>query len=117
MRRFLIVVLLGLLMVGVESCHKNKYCQCYAYVDGEDIALGEDIDISAMTYDEVEALEGKYKYNLYVIESGTCSDKSKEIQWVGQQVTCKEVSTKVDASWLWSLFNKNNNNNNNNTNH
>lgn len=105
MRKLLIVAILAGLLLGFESCHKHKYCQCYAFIDGEDVPLGEDVDLSTMVADSIEALDNA-RYNVYIIESGTCNDKAKEITGWGQ-VTCREVSPKYDASWLTGMFNKN----------
>lgn len=100
-----------LLLTGFNSCHKHKYCQCYAFVDGESIPLGEDTpDLTQMTAAAIDSLDSSY--NIYIIESGTCNDKAKEIKGWGQ-VTCREVSPKYDSSWFTNLFNKNKNNNSN----
>ena len=116
MKKLLIVAVMALMLLGFDSCQKHKYCQCYAYIDGEDVPLGEDLDISSMTAANIEeSLETKYKYNLYIIESGTCNDKAKEIVGWGNRVTCREVDTKTDNSWFENLFNHSNNNNNNNS--
>lgn len=121
MKKILIIVTLALMMVSFDSCRKNKYCQCYAFIDGEDISLGDDLDIESMTEEQLEALEAKYKYNLYVIEHGNCSDKAKEIVGWGGHITCKEVDPKdPDGTWFERLFDQllggsHNNNNNNNS--
>ena len=65
---------------------------------------GEDIDLSSMTATNIDSLDASY--NVYIIESGTCNDKAKEIVGWGQ-VTCREVNPKYDSSWLQNLFNKN----------
>ena len=111
MKKIVFLVLTSLLLVGFNSCQKHKYCQCYAYVDGEDIPLGEDVNISEMTAAALDSLDSSY--NVYIIESGTCNDKAKEIVGWGQ-VTCREVSPKYDSSWLTELFSKKNNNTNTN---
>lgn len=110
MKKIVFLVLAALLIVGFSSCHKHRYCQCYAYVDGEDIPLGEDVNITEMTAAALDSLDSTY--NVYIIESGTCNDKAKEIVGWGQ-VTCREVSPKYDSSWFTELFNKNKTNNNN----
>lgn len=95
--RFLAVVLV---LMAMSSCNKTKYCQCFAFIDNEDIPLGEDY---------------------YIVEDGTCNDKAKEIFGWGA-VTCKEVSVESENdSWYSSILNffkpNNNNNNNSNNNH
>ena len=123
MKKFLIVAAIALMMMGFDSCQKNKYCQCYAIVDDEDVALGEDLAIGSMTEEQILALDAKYKYNLYIIEHGTCNDKKKEIVGWGNQVSCVEVDPMdPDGSWFERLFNKmfggsssNNSNNSNNS--
>ena len=122
MKRILIIMALACLLVGFDSCQKNRYCQCYAYVDGEDIPMGEDdLDFSAMTEEQIQALEAIYKYNMYIMEEGNCNDKAREFSGWGQ-VACKEVDPKdPDGSWFERIYNKlfgnhNNNNNNNNNN-
>ena len=87
MKRFLMIAALSVLLIGLGSCQKNKYCQCYAYVEGEDISLGEDLDVGAMTEEQIEAWDSRDNYNLYIIEHGNCSDKAREITGWGQ-VTC-----------------------------
>lgn len=113
MKKLLIIAAMALLAFGFESCQKNKYCQCYATVDGESVPLGEDppTDLGNLTASEIEDLDPKY--NVYIIESGTCNDKAKEISGWGQ-VTCQEVDPKSDGNWFTNLFGGNNNNNNNN---
>ena len=69
MKRFLIVLAVALLALTVSSCQKVKYCQCSAFIDNEDVPLGDDY---------------------YMVENGTCNDKAKEIVGWGT-VTCKEV--------------------------
>ena len=115
------VTALLVLLLGLGSCQKNKYCQCYAFVDGEDISLGEDLDVGNMTEEQIEAWDAKSNYNLYIIEEGNCSDKAREISGWGQ-VTCKEVDPKEpEGSWFERMYDKlfggHNNNNNNNNNH
>lgn len=95
MKKFLIVVAFSLCGLALVSCQKVKYCQCSAFINNEDVALGEDY---------------------YMIERGTCNDKAKEIVGWGT-VTCKEVKVEDEEGWLWNLFHQNNNNNNNNNNH
>ena len=88
--RFLAVVLV---LMAMSACDKTKYCQCFAFIDNEDIPLGEDY---------------------YIVENGTCNDKAKEIVGWGA-VTCKEVEVESEeGSWFWNLFNHSSNNNNNN---
>lgn len=121
MKRLLMVTALSVLLLGLGSCQKNKYCQCYAFVDGEDISLGEDLDVGNMTEEQIEAWDAKSNYNLYIIEEGNCSDKAREISGWGQ-VTCKEVDPKEpEGSWFERMYDKlfggHNNNNNNNNNH
>ena len=115
MKKLLFVAVIALLAFGLDSCQKNKYCQCYAMVDGESVPLGEDppAELSSLTAEEIDALDPKY--NVYIIESGTCNDKAKEISGWGQ-VTCQEVDPKSDGNWFSNLFGGNNNNNNNNNN-
>ncbi|MBR6878923.1 MAG: hypothetical protein IKM95_06030 [Bacteroidales bacterium] len=98
MKRFLRLSAVMLMLVLASSCTKTKYCQCFAYINNEDIALGEDY---------------------YIVENGTCNDKAKEIVGWGA-VTCKEVNVESeDDSWyskILNFFKPNNNNNNNNHN-
>ena len=115
MKRFLFVATMAFLMLALGSCQKNKYCQCYAYVDGEDISLGEDLDVGNMTEEQIEAWNARDNYNLYIIEDGNCSDKAKEIVGWGQ-VTCKEVDLEEDESWFEHLWNQLTNHNQNNNN-
>ena len=126
MKKSILIIALLTLGLAFSSCQKLKYCQCYASVDGEDIALGEDLDVENMTEEQIEALTAKYKYNLYTMEHGTCNDKQNEIVGWGQ-VKCVEVDPKdPEGTWYERLFNKlfggshnnnsNNNNNNNNNN-
>ena len=104
MKKVWIIAVLAALLIGFDSCQKHKYCQCYAYIDGEDVPLGDDIDLSELVADSIEALSPKY--NVYIIESGTCDDKEKEIVGWGR-VNCVEVSPKFDTSWFTNLFNNN----------
>ena len=94
MKRVLRLSAVMLMLVLASSCTKTKYCQCYAFIDNEDIALGDDY---------------------YIVENGTCNDKAKEIVGWGA-VTCKEVNIdSEDDNWLskiLNIFNKNNNQNN-----
>ena len=113
MKKLLLFVVLAALLVGFDSCKKHKYCQCYAVVDGEDVSMGEDIDLSNMTASAIDSLDSRY--NVYIIETGTCNDKAREIVGWGQ-VTCREIDPKNDTDWLSKLFNKNKNKNNNNNN-
>lgn len=122
MKRFLMIAALSVLLIGLGSCQKNKYCQCYAYVEGEDISLGEDLDVGAMTEEQIEAWNARDNYNLYIIEHGNCSDKAREITGWGQ-VTCREVDPKSpEGTWFERIYNQlfggghNNNSNNNNNN-
>ena len=124
MRKCLFLLAVLVLTLGVVSCQKNTYCQCFAINDdNEDISLGEDVDIESMTEETLLTLiqNDNFKENVYVIEEGTCSDKAKEITGWGQ-VTCKEVDPKdPEGTWYERIFNKlfgggNNNNNNNNGN-
>lgn len=105
----LLFALLAVMLISFDSCKKQKYCQCYAVVDGKDVSLGEDIELGEMTAAAIDSLDARY--NVYIIETGTCNDKAKEIVGWGQ-VTCREVSPKADTNWLSNLFNKNKNNNN-----
>ena len=92
-KRFLLLSL-SLMLLAFSSCQKTKYCQCYAFIDNEDIPLGEDY---------------------YTLEHGTCNDKAKEIVGWGN-VTCREVEVEEEGNWFWDLFNQSNNNNHNNNN-
>ena len=116
MKKNLLVVLLIVIGLGFSSCQKSRYCQCYAIVDDETIAFGDDIDVSEMTATQLDQLEQRYKYNLFVIErEHSCDDKEKEFKGWGQ-VVCEEADPKMDDSWWRRLFNRDNNNNNNNNN-
>lgn len=79
-----LIILAALLLLAATSCTKVKYCQCFAYIDNEDVMLGEDY---------------------YMMEHGTCNDKAKEIVGWGQ-VTCKEVDMEEDESWWEQIFNQ-----------
>ena len=95
MKKIGIILMLTISLASFSSCNKTKYCQCYAFVNNEDIPLGEDY---------------------YMVEHGTCNDKAKEIVGWGN-VTCREVEVETEEeNWFWSLFNHNNNNHNNNNN-
>ena len=63
----------------------------YAYVDNEDVMLGDDY---------------------YMMEHGTCNDKAKEIVGWGQ-VTCKEVNVEEDENWFEHIIHQITNHNNN----
>ena len=112
MKKLLLFALLAVMLIGFDSCKKQRFCQCYAVVDGKDVSLGEDVELSQMTAATIDSLDSRY--NVYIIETGTCNDKAKEIVGWGQ-VTCREVSPKADTSWLSNLFNRNKNKNNNNS--
>lgn len=105
----MLIALLLLFGLGLASCQKNTYCQCYAYVDDEDVSLGDDaIDFSSLTETQIDSLKAKYKYNLYILDEGSCNDKAAEIQgW--NRVACVQVNPKMDTSWLLKLFSKNKN--------
>lgn len=94
MKKLLIIMAFVFCGLALASCQKVKYCQCSAFIDNEDVALGEDY---------------------YMIEHGTCNDKAKEIVGWGT-VTCKQVDVEEDGNWFTNLFNHNNHNNNNNNN-
>ena len=121
MKRIFVLTAMFILALGLNSCQKYKYCQCYAFVDGEDIALGEDFDVTSMTEEQILALNTSND-NVYIMEHGTCNDKAREFTGWGQ-VTCREVDPKEpDGTWFERLYEKllggshNNNNNNNNNN-
>ena len=84
MKKRFFAIAVALLLMTVTSCSKVKYCQCFAFVDNEDVMLGDDY---------------------YMIEHGTCNDKAKEILGWGQ-VTCKEVDVDDDESWFEHLWNQ-----------
>ncbi len=120
MKKSVLLIALSLLVLAFTSCQKYKYCQCYAVVDGEDLGMGEDLEVAAMTEEQLAALNTNND-NLYVMEHGTCNDKAKEFSGWGQ-VTCREVDPKdPDGTWYERLFdnlfggsNHNNNNSGNN---
>ena len=117
MKKSLIVLLLVFLGLGLGSCQKSRYCQCYAIINDETVAFGDDIEVGDMTASQLDGLEQRYKYNLFVIErQHSCDDKEKEFQGWGQ-VVCEEADPKMDDSWFMRLFNRNKDNNNNNNNH
>lgn len=116
MKKLLLVILLVCMGLGLGSCQKSRYCQCYAMVEDETVAFGEELDVEDMTASQLDALDQRHRYNLFVIErQNSCDDKENEIQGWGQ-VVCEEVDPKMDDSWWRNLFNRNNNNNNNNSN-
>lgn len=84
MKKILFVLAAVVLLMGASSCNKVKYCQCFAYIDNEDVMLGDDY---------------------YMMEHGTCNDKAKEIVGWGQ-VTCKEVKLEEDESWFEHIINQ-----------
>ena len=120
MKKSVLLIAFSLLVLAFTSCQKYKYCQCYAVVDGEDLGMGEDLEVAAMTEEQLAALNTNND-NLYVMEHGTCNDKAKEFSGWGQ-VTCREVDPKdPDGTWYERLFdnlfggsNHNNNNSGNN---
>lgn len=95
MKKGLYIIALITMALAFSSCQKTKYCQCFAFVDNEDVQLGEDY---------------------YMMEHGTCNDKAKEI--VGwPQVTCKEITfEEEEGPWYERLFNTLFNHNSNNQN-
>lgn len=112
MRKLLVVTLLILVGLGFESCHKSKYCQCYAIIGDETVPFGDDLNVEEYTTTQLDSLPTRYKYNLFVIDhQRSCDDKEKEFSGWGQ-VVCEEVDPKVDYNWLTSLFKRDNNNNN-----
>lgn len=118
MKKSIVIIALSLLTLAFASCQKYKYCQCYAVVDGEDIGMGEDLEVTVLTEEQIAALNTNND-NLYVMEHGTCNDKAKEFTGWGQ-VTCREVDPKdPDGTWYERIFNQlfgggtNNNSNNN----
>ena len=118
MKKSIVIIALFLLTLAFASCQKYKYCQCYAVVDGEDIGMGEDLEVTVLTEEQIAALNTNND-NLYVMEHGTCNDKAKEFTGWGQ-VTCREVDPKdPDGTWYERIFNQlfgggtNNNSNNN----
>ena len=113
----MIVSLMILMGVGLASCQKSRYCQCYAIVDDETVFFGDDIIVEEYTATQLDSMDNRYNYNLFVIDHHrTCDEKEKEFSGWGQ-VVCEEADPKVDYSWFTSLFNRNKNNNNNNNNH
>ena len=85
MKKKFFIIAFALMTLTFASCQKVKYCQCFAYVDNEDVQLGDDY---------------------YMMEHGTCNDKAKEIVGWGQ-VTCKEVNLdENEGSWFEQLINK-----------
>ena len=103
MKKSVLLIALSLLVLAFTSCQKYKYCQCYAVVDGEDLGMGEDLEVTAMTEEQLAALNTNND-NLYVMEHGTCNDKAKEFSGWGQ-VTCREVDPKdPDGTWYERLF-------------
>lgn len=87
MKRY-VLLLSCLLLLGATSCKKTRYCRCTMIQNEEVIELGDEF---------------------YVLESGTCKDKSKEISG-RPQVVCSEVSkyeaTGEEDKWWENLFNK-----------
>lgn len=103
MKKSILLIAFSLLVLAFTSCQKYKYCQCYAVVDGEDLGMGEDLEVSAMTEEQLAALNTNND-NLYVMEHGTCNDKAKEFSGWGP-VTCREVDPKdPDGTWYERLF-------------
>lgn len=91
MKKTIVIIAILFLALGFSSCQKVKYCQCFAYVDNEDVMLGDDY---------------------YMMEHGTCNDKAKEIVGWGQ-VTCKEVNVEEDENWFEHIIHQITNHNNN----
>ena len=120
MKKSIILIALSLFALAFSSCPKYKYCQCYAVVDGEDLGMGEELEVSTLTEEQIAALNTSND-NLYVMEHGTCNDKAKEFTGWGP-VTCREVDPKdPEGTWFERLYERllgggqsNNNNNNNN---
>ena len=120
MKKSIILIALSLFALAFSSCQKYKYCQCYAVVDGEDLGMGEELEVSTLTEEQIAALNTSND-NLYVMEHGTCNDKAKEFTGWGP-VTCREVDPKdPEGTWFERLYERllggghsNNNNNNNN---
>ena len=56
MKKSILLIAFSLLVLAFTSCQKYKYCQCYAVVDGEDLGMGEDLEVSAMTEEQLAAL-------------------------------------------------------------
>lgn len=118
MKRLLIVSMLVLLVVGLGSCRKSRYCQCYAIVEDETVGFGEELSVEDLTANQLDSLPQRYRYNLFVIDRDrSCDEKENEILGWGQ-VVCEEADPKRDDSWFHNLFNRDKNkNNNNNNNH
>ena len=91
MKKRIVIIASILLTLAFASCQKVKYCQCFAYVDNEDVMLGDDY---------------------YMMEHGTCNDKAKEIVGWGQ-VTCKEVDVEEDENWFEHIIHQITNNGHN----
>lgn len=84
MKKRIILIAFTMVLLAFSSCQKVKYCQCFAYIDNEDVQLGEDY---------------------YMLEHGTCNDKAKEIVGWGQ-VTCKEVNlNENEGNWFQQFIN------------
>lgn len=84
MKKRILLIIFTVAILAFTSCQKTKYCQCFAYVDNEDVQLGEDY---------------------YMMEHGSCNDKAKEIVGWGQ-VTCKEVNLNEDeGNWFQQFIN------------
>lgn len=84
MKKRIILIAFTLVLLAFSSCQKVKYCQCFAYIDNEDVQLGDDY---------------------YMLEHGTCNDKAKEIVGWGQ-VTCKEVNlNENEGNWFQQFIN------------
>ena len=113
MKRLLIVSLLLVLGLGLGSCQKSRYCQCYAIVEGETtVSFGEELSIGDLTASQLDSLPQRYRYNLFVVDRDrSCQEKENEILGWGE-VRCEEAVPKRDDSWFHNLFNRNKNNNN-----
>ncbi len=90
-----LIIAVALLLVGLSSCKKTRYCRCTTIQNDEVVELGSDF---------------------YTIEDGSsCADRAKEIVGWGQ-VICTEVSeyeaTGEEHSWWENLFGGGNHNNN-----
>ena len=113
MKRLLLVSLLLLLGLGLGSCQKSRYCQCYAIIDNQTVPFGDEIDVESYTASQLDKMEQRYKYNLFVIERNrSCKEKENEILGWGE-VRCEEADPKMDDSWFHNLFNHNQNSNTN----
>ena len=81
-------LLLCLLLLAATSCKKTRYCRCTMIQNEEVIELGDEY---------------------YILESGTCKEKAKEISG-RPQVVCSEVSkyeaTGEENKWWEDLFNR-----------